>query len=216
MTTNMWFFNGIRRLGRTERFPDAEPACAARWSTELAGSGTVSCPAGAITDKHWDAGRCICCRRCFPAWAPTGNVRLSTVDRGLPGQKFAPFKRSLYLYAIDAGTCGACNMELQALSTPHYDMNRFGLFFTNSPRHADALIVMGVHADRMDDVIEKACDAMPDPKMILALGTCAISGGILGKAPRTCTRPLVSIPGCPPNPYTILEGILKAKEVSSE
>ncbi len=107
-------------------------------------------------------------------------------------------------------------MELQALTTPHYDMNRFGLFFTNTPRHADALLIMGVHSDRMAEVIDRAYNAMPDPKLIISLGDCAISGGITGDYPHINKKSLLSISGCPPNPYTILEGIIKAKEVSAK
>ena len=72
-------------------------------------------------------------------------------------------------------------MELQAIYTPHYDMNRLGLFFTNTPRHADALLIMGLYTDKMSNIIENAYNAMPEPKLIITIGDCAMSGGKLGK-----------------------------------
>lgn len=216
MTTNAWFIKGIKKRGRTEKFPDGEPVAAAKWSTEISGSGNVACPTDAIKNGKWHPGRCVYCRLCSPKYEPTGNVRISEVNKKVDLKSFKPFGRSLYIYAIDSGTCGACNMELHALSSPQYDLNRLGLFFTNSPRHADALVIMGVHSDRMASVIEKAYNAMPEPKLIIALGACAISGGIIGKPPKLSKMAIVCIPGCPPNPYTILEGIIKAKEAASK
>lgn len=129
---------------------------------------------------------------------------------------FRPFNRSFYLYPVDSGSCGACNMELQAISTPHYDMNRLKLFFTNTPRHADALVIMGVQTDRMVDILEKAYEAMPEPKLILNLGDCTSSTGLIGKCPDLSKKAVLTIPGCPPDPYSILEGIVKAKGESSK
>jgi Ni,Fe-hydrogenase III small subunit len=167
MKTNNWFLKGLKKHGRTEKFP--------REKSEVA---------SLVNEK----------------------VRLT----------FKPFNRSLYLYPVDSGSCGACNMELQALSTPHYDMNRLGLFFTNTPRHADALVIMGVNSERMADVLEKAYSAMPEPKLVISLGDCALSGGLIGKCPELGKKAVVNIPGCPPDPYAILEGIIKAKDVSSK
>jgi Ni,Fe-hydrogenase III small subunit len=141
---------------------------------------------------------------------------LSQVNGDVKSPQFRPFNRSLYLYPIDSGTCGACNMELQALTSPHYDMNRLGLFFTNTPRHADALLIMGVHSQRMVEVIDKAYNAMPNPKLIISLGDCALSGGLIGECPELSKKAILKIPGCPPTPNTLLEGLIKVKEVSSK
>lgn len=138
------------------------------------------------------------------------------VNKVLKPLKFRPFKRSFYIYPVDSGTCGACNMELQAISTPHYDMNRLGLFMTNTPRHADALLIMGVYSERMVDILERAYNAMPEPKLVVTLGDCAVTGGIIGKCPQLSENAVINIPGCPPDPYAILEGIVKARDVSSE
>ena len=107
-------------------------------------------------------------------------------------------------------------MELQAISTPHYDMNRLALFLTNTPRHADALLIMGVYSKRMEDILERAYNAMPEPKLVVTLGDCAGPGGIIGKCPELSEKAVINIPGCPPDPYAILEGIVKARDVSSE
>lgn len=168
MKTNNWFLKGLKKHGRTEKYPRAE------------------------------------------------SEAESMINKNVEIVKFKPFRKSLYLYPIDSGTCGACNMELQAIYTPHYDMNRLGLFFTNTPRHADALIIMGVHSDRMVEVLNEAYEAMPEPKLIVSLGDCAVTGGLIGEYPELSEKAVVNIPGCPPDPYTILEGIMKAKEVSSK
>ncbi len=171
MKTNIWFLKGLRKFGRTEKYP---------------------------AEKY------------------AQSVMEPIVNSNATVKKFEQFKRSFYLYQVDSGTCGACNLELQALQTPHYDLNRLGLFFTNTPRHADALVIMGVYSEKMVKALENAYDAMPEPKLIIALGACAMSGGMIGKSPRLSKEAIVYIPGCPPNPYTILKGIMKAKEVSSK
>lgn len=168
MRTNNWFLKGLKKYGRTERFPRQKP------------------------ENQFET------------------------NENIESKKFKPFNKSFYLYPIDSGSCGACNIELQAIYTPHYDMNRLGLFFTNTPRHADALVIMGICTDRMSDIIEKAYNAMPEPKIIITIGDCAMSGGILGENPKFSKNAVVNILKCPPNPYDILEGIIKAKEVSSK
>jgi len=87
-------------------------------------------------------------------------------------------------------------------------MTRFGIFFTNTPRHADALVVMGIMTEGMREAYMRAYDAMPEPKLVIALGACAISGGIFGSG---IPDPDVVIPGCPPAPYTILDALVRAK-----
>ena len=82
---------------------------------------------------------------------------------------------------------------------------------TNTPRHADAIVIMGVYSDGMKDVLVRAYEAMPDPKIIIALGACALSGGIIGKEPDFPGAISLKIAGCPPSPYTILEAIYKLR-----
>lgn len=200
-----WFLRGLLKGIKTEKFPKEEPKEVALWSTKIEGKeqGEVYCPANAI-DVKWNPERCIFCGRCYPSYSPNGDVNLFEVKNSN-----SLFKRSFYLYPIDIGTCGGCNFEVKLLNSPQYDMSRFGIFFTNTPRHADALLIMGVMTERMKEVLKRAYDAMPDPKLIIAIGTCAVSGGIIGEKPDV--KPDVVIYGCPPNPYTILKALIKAK-----
>ena len=121
------------------------------------------------------------------------------------------FHRSLYIYPLDSGSCGGCNVELLNIFTPHYDANRLGIFITNSPRHADAIVIMGVYTQGMEEPLKMAYEAMPEPKIIIAMGACAISGGIIGKAAMDPAKYNVQIAGCPPSPYTILSALKAAR-----
>ncbi|EZQ10683.1 MULTISPECIES: NADH-quinone oxidoreductase subunit B family protein [Acidianus] len=193
-----WFLKGIRKGIKTEK----EVKEIAPWATSLIGNGKFDdCPTKAL-DNGWNSGKCIFCRKCYPNYSPSGDYRMGSVTRRVP-----LFKRSFYLYPIDTGSCGSCNVELKLISSPQYDMTRFGIFFTNTPRHADALVVMGVLTDGMEDAFRRAFDAMPNPKLVIALGSCAISGGLFGKG----VKADVIIPGCPPSPPTIIDAILRAR-----
>ncbi|MEM0121179.1 MAG: NADH:ubiquinone oxidoreductase [Thermoprotei archaeon] len=198
-----WFIKGVRKGVKTER----APTDVAAWSTELGfrgdGGGSPNCPTSAIEGGVWVAERCVYCRRCYPQFQPTGNHRLGKIKRV---EKV--FARSFYLYAIDVGTCGACNAEFKLIGSPQCDMTRFGIFFTNTPRHADALVVMGVMTEGMREAFKKAYEAMPEPKLVIALGACATSGGLFGEEKIDAD---VVIPGCPPSPYTILDALIRAK-----
>jgi len=197
---NWWFIKGIKRGVITEK----ETKEMAEWSTEIQGSGKVDCPTRAIENGNWNAKKCVFCRRCYPSYKPNMNPYISTVAKT---EKL--FKRSFYLFVVDSGTCGGCNLELKLIASPQYDMTRFGIFFTNTPRHADALVIMGVLTEKMKEVIKEAYDAMPEPKLVILLGACAISGGVIGNGiPVEAT---VIIPGCPPNPVTILDALRRVK-----
>ncbi|WP_338601830.1 NADH-quinone oxidoreductase subunit B family protein [Sulfolobus tengchongensis] len=197
---NWWFVRGLKKGILTEE----SPKDIAEWSTEIEGKGDVVCPTNAIENEKWIKERCIFCRLCYPNYRPNLNPRIYTIK-----SINTFFKKSFYLYPIDSGTCGGCNLELKLISAPQYDMTRFGIFFTNTPRHADALVVMGILTEKMREVLEKAYDAMPEPKLVILLGTCAVSGGILGE--KIPLDSVVEIPGCPPNPYTILEALREVK-----
>lgn len=200
--SNFWFGEGIRKGKKTERFPRADPVDPPLRPSEMSGSGDANCPTGAIVEGKWIAGNCIFCRRCEPTFSPGGNQDIFTVSGT---EKL--LRRSLYLYKLDSGSCGACNVELGTIFDPQYDAHRLRIFETNSPRHADAIVVMGVYTDGMSEALKNAYEAMPDPKLVIALGACAISGGIIGKKAMEDGGYNVEIAGCPPSPYTILKAL---------
>ena len=124
------------------------------------------------------------------------------------------FGRSLKLRQVSAGGCNACEMEMNAATNVNFDMGRFGIEWVASPRHADGLVLTGPMSENMADALEDAYDAMPEPKILIAAGACAISGGIFEAS--TCldrsflsrVRPDLYVPGCPPHPLTFIHGIL--------
>ncbi len=126
------------------------------------------------------------------------------------------FAGSLHIRHVDAGSCNACESEIKLLTSPYYDIHRLGLFITTSPRHADLLLVTGSMTRAMEDPLRKTYEAMPDPRLVVAVGACACSGGIFG--PSAFSRggvgevlPIdVFIPGCPPSPLTLIHGLLLA------
>jgi Ni,Fe-hydrogenase III small subunit len=122
--------------------------------------------------------------------------------------------RSLAIRHVDAGSCNGCEHELALATSPRYDLERFGLEIAASPRHADVLLVTGPVTTRMATALRTAYDAMPEPRLVAALGDCALGCGILGD-PAELTGPLenvlpvdIRIPGCPPTPQTIAEHLL--------
>jgi Ni,Fe-hydrogenase III small subunit/ferredoxin len=179
-----------------------------------------------------DYGRCIVCQLCTEA-CPTGAMESShdwafgvrhrtdlvwSEDSAQskvssPSSRRA-FHRSLHIRHVDAGSCNGCESELQALNNPFYNLHRFGIFFTPSPRFADLLLVTGPVTRAMSEPLQAAYAAMPEPRWVMAVGTCAVSGGITG-GNYACGTGLdgvlpvdVYLPGCPPNPAAIIEALL--------
>jgi Ni,Fe-hydrogenase III small subunit len=124
--------------------------------------------------------------------------------------------RALCIRHVDAGSCNGCELEIHAISNPLYNLEGLGIRFVASPRHADLLLVTGPVSKHMEAALRRTYDATPDPKLVVALGDCGCSGGIFGQGYASCGRvenviPVdVAIPGCPPSPTRILEGILAA------
>jgi Ni,Fe-hydrogenase III small subunit len=117
---------------------------------------------------------------------------------------------------VDAGSCNGCDYEINALNNPFNDIERLGIHFVASPRHADMLLVTGTAARNMELALIKTYNAAPDPKLVVAVGACACSGGMFrdGYATRNgidCILPVDAyVPGCPPRPQAVMHGILKA------
>jgi Ni,Fe-hydrogenase III small subunit/formate hydrogenlyase subunit 6/NADH:ubiquinone oxidoreductase subunit I len=124
--------------------------------------------------------------------------------------------RSLHIREVDAGSCNGCEIEIVGLNSPIYDIERFGIHFVASPRHADMLLVTGPVTRNMELALLKTYRAMPEPKLVVAVGACGISGGIFGENYASLggvdkVLPVdVYIPGCPPRPQALLQGILLA------
>jgi Ni,Fe-hydrogenase III small subunit/formate hydrogenlyase subunit 6/NADH:ubiquinone oxidoreductase subunit I len=124
--------------------------------------------------------------------------------------------RSLHIREVDAGSCNGCEIEIVGLNSPVYDIERFGIHFVASPRHADMLLVTGPVSRNMELALRKTYDATPEPRLVVAVGACGCSGGIFGQNYASLggvdkVIPVdVYIPGCPPNPHALLHGILTA------
>lgn len=206
---------------------------------EACGGCAAICPSGALAVREGqmtlDLGRCLFCGECEKR-CPKGAVRftrdhqLATRDRqalvlggrearlaaalDLKSRKL--FGRSLKLRQVSAGGCNACEADCNVLNTVVFDLGRFGIQFVASPRHADGVLVTGPVTRNMELALKKTYEAVPDPKLVVAVGACAISGGPYEGHPETCggasgVIPVdVFIPGCPPHPITILDGLLRA------
>ncbi len=144
------------------------------------------------------------------------SASVPEIGRKLEGEIQRILGRSLAIREVDAGSCNACELEIIALNNPVHDIERFGIHFVASPRHADMLLVTGPVTRNMELALRKTYDATPDPKLVVAVGACGISGGLFGAnyATRGGVDQVVPvdvyIPGCPPRPEALLYGILMA------
>jgi Ni,Fe-hydrogenase III small subunit len=145
---------------------------------------------------------------------PPGDAELQELGRAFAREAGRRLGRSLSIREVDAGSCNACELELHALSNAYYDIERFGIRFVASPRHADVLIVTGPVTKNMREALERAYRATPSPKWVVAVGDCAADGGMfrdsyacVGGVARVIPVDL-HIPGCPPTPVQLLRGLL--------
>jgi Ni,Fe-hydrogenase III small subunit/formate hydrogenlyase subunit 6/NADH:ubiquinone oxidoreductase subunit I len=151
-----------------------------------------------------------------PPAADTKDESLEAIGRQLESRIQSVLGRSLHIREVDAGSCNGCEVEIHGLNSPVYDLERFGIHFVASPRHADMLLVTGPVTRNMELALRKTYDATPEPRLVVAVGACGCSGGIFGVNYATCggvdsVIPVdVYIPGCPPNPHALLHGILLA------
>lgn len=191
-----------------------------------------------------DLARCVFCGRCarhvpdsaiemgreFELSARTRNSLVVEIERDAHGQavQVAPLPaqddvavqirrvlgRSMHLRHLDSGSCNACDWELTALLNPVYDVRRLGIDFVASPRHADGIMVTGPVTRNLQVAVQRTYEAVPEPRLVIAVGACATSGGIVGRSYASAgglgeVLPVdVFIPGCPPRPQAIIYGIL--------
>jgi Ni,Fe-hydrogenase III small subunit len=145
-----------------------------------------------------------------------GEAEVARLGATLAREIRARFGGSLHIRQVDAGSCNGCELEIAGLTGPHYDLERFGLHFVASPRHADCLLVTGPVTRNMAEALRHTYDATPDPKIVIAAGDCAADAGIFRGSYAvvggvSAIVPVdVAIPGCPPTPAALLAGLLDA------
>lgn len=209
----------------------ADAACASG-----CGACVATCPTQAIEldPLAIDLGRCVLCGDCEPACPRaklsfTNDVRMAATDRqGLSVSAERPeldpirvnaalrqrFGRSLKLRSVSAGGCNGCELEVNALSNVNFDIGRYGIDIVASPRHADGLLLTGPITRNMAQALQLCWDGMPDPKFVIAVGACAISGSPFEESTaidREFLRrfaPSLYVPGCPPHPLSFVCGVL--------
>ncbi len=196
----------------------------------------AACPTQAIeaSPVRIDLGRCVLCGDCVPACPAqrlsfSGEFKLGCTERAalvvsearpLPdpvrvsAQLKQRFGRSLKLRSVSAGGCNGCELEVNALSNVNFDLGRYGIDIVASPRHADGLVLTGPITRNMGSALQQCWDAMPEPRFVIAVGTCAISGGHFADSDAVQRSfleqftPALYIPGCPPHPLTFVCAIL--------
>lgn len=170
-----------------------------------------------------DEKKCIYCRNCVDtcpesALEMTNDYKMESLE--LAGEKlrkniYKIFNRSLSLRVVDTGSCNACMSELSSTQNTFYDISRFGINVAASPRHADGLVVTGIVTKNMKEALLKTYEAMAEPKIVIAVGSCSYDGGIFkdGEGVYDVLKNILPvdlvIPGCPPSPQAIIFGLLK-------
>lgn len=148
--------------------------------------------------------------------APQPEESLRQAAAPFGGDLLRLLGRALAVRHVDAGSCNGCELEIHAANNPYYNLERLGIKFVASPRHADLLLVTGPVSRNMEEALRRTYDAMPDPKLVVAIGDCGCDGGIFGESYASRGRvanviPVnVAVPGCPPEPAAIVRGILTA------
>lgn len=227
------------------RLPQINPALLDRKTAECASSACPTGALTLVKQNdrellRLDYGECIGCGRCMehPAFSPAERlaccgkpkqqlVRHFDFDKGIEAAAasntpqatqpaiFRLLGRALNIRQLDAGSCNGCETEITALTNPYYDLERFGIHFVASPKHADMLLVTGPVTRNMETAVKKTYEAVPAPKLVVAVGACGCSGGIFASSAAVVGSvdrviPVDGyIPGCPPTPAMVLTGILE-------
>jgi Ni,Fe-hydrogenase III small subunit/NAD-dependent dihydropyrimidine dehydrogenase PreA subunit len=236
---------GNRTVGFPEKPPilpegfQGRPVISADKCSDGCSDCLAACPTSAIkaVDRQpvIDLGRCLFCGECERA-CQSGSIHFSedfsmaastradllvrhdsemALVQKLNDEMLRLFKRSLRLRQVSAGGCNGCEVEINVLGTIVFDLGRFGIQMVASPRHADGLLITGPVTENMRLALQKTYEAVPDPKIVIAVGACAISGGPYIDHPQVhngveSMLPVdLFIPGCPPHPITILDGLLR-------
>jgi len=231
--TSHFPFRNIKLSGRYRGFPETNFS---KLSDEEKKQLSEICPCDCFSKNgsqmSMDLGNCTFCGLCSAKmpeavkFSKTWSMAVSSREDLIVKDGFKKknvvakpeikkiFGRSLKLRQVSAGGCNACEADCNVLGTPVFDMARFGIQFVASPRHADGILITGPVTRNMYAALQKTYDAVPAPKLVIVVGSCAIGGGIYRGMPMTAglppnIKPDLFIPGCPPNPMTILDGILR-------
>jgi Ni,Fe-hydrogenase III small subunit/formate hydrogenlyase subunit 6/NADH:ubiquinone oxidoreductase subunit I len=194
---------------------EADPAIRMSRLFELATRHRESLITRTTYQLHADGTQQTLIGQSEPGAAPAAAT-LDRIGAALKAQIDRSLRRSLHIREVDAGSCNGCELEIVGLNSPVYDLERFGIHFVASPRHADMLLVTGPVTRNLELALRKTYDAMPEPRLVVAVGACGCSGGIFGQNYASLggvdqVVPVdVYIPGCPPNPHALLHGILTA------
>src|SRR4051812_41462857 len=147
---------------------------------------------------------------------PATDEHLRLVQQRLSDTVLKAFAGALTIRHVVPGSCNGCELEINAMNTPYYNLEGLGIRFVASPRHADMLLVTGPVSRHMETALRRTYDAVPEPKLVVAVGDCGCDGGIFGESYASCGKvanviPVdVAVPGCPPEPAAIVRGILTA------
>lgn len=147
---------------------------------------------------------------------PEPDEGLRVTAQRLEAEVLAAFNGALSIRHVDAGSCNGCELEIHACNNPYYNLEALGIRFVASPRHADLLLVTGPVSRHMETALKRTYDAVPEPKLVVAVGDCGCTGGIFGESYASRGKvanviPVdVAVPGCPPDPRAIMQGILTA------
>jgi Ni,Fe-hydrogenase III small subunit len=231
---SQWVRKGLATGIKTTRYPERDETTpgvspglplGGSYPEEQARELVARCTTGALSMRDHllmvDYRRCVHCYRCVRGarkpigWQEGYEWAATTEDEAVTVWQFDPaFKRSIHILVVDAGDCGSCLNEVRQLNNPYYNMHRLGFFITPTPREADVLLVVGPVTDHMREPLQKAYDAMPAPKKVIAVGACALSGSVFGPSfvcgagVRELMPVDVEVPGQPPPPLAILHALL--------